>query len=41
MQVDIDVNRHFGGVSRLYSSESLAKLQAMHICIINLASVTH
>lgn len=34
-----DVNRRFGGVSRLYGADGLAKLQAAHICIIGIGGV--
>ncbi|MDP3677745.1 MAG: ThiF family adenylyltransferase, partial [Methylotenera sp.] len=34
-----DLNRRFGGVSRLYGIDGLAKLQAMHICVIGIGGV--
>ncbi|MGB4811348.1 MAG: tRNA threonylcarbamoyladenosine dehydratase [Methylophilaceae bacterium] len=39
MQVEINFNRRFGGVSRLYGTEGLAKLQMAHICIIGIGGV--
>jgi tRNA A37 threonylcarbamoyladenosine dehydratase len=33
------VARRFGGVSRLYGVEGLAKLQALHICVIGIGGV--
>ncbi|MDI1362096.1 tRNA threonylcarbamoyladenosine dehydratase [Methylotenera sp.] len=35
----IDTARRFGGVSRLYGVDSLAKLQAMHLCVIGIGGV--
>jgi tRNA A37 threonylcarbamoyladenosine dehydratase len=34
-----DLARRFGGVSRLYDAEGLAKLQAAHICVIGIGGV--
>lgn len=39
MLKDIDYARRFGGVSRLYGAESLAKLQASHVCVIGIGGV--
>src|SRR5689334_21924475 len=39
MVEDIDYARRFGGVSRLYGAEGLAKLQASHICVIGIGGV--
>lgn len=36
---DVDVARRFGGVSRLYGAEGLAKLQSSHICVIGIGGV--
>lgn len=36
---DIDFARRFGGVSRLYGEDGLAKLQAAHICVIGIGGV--
>jgi tRNA A37 threonylcarbamoyladenosine dehydratase len=36
---DVDVARRFGGVSRLYGAEGLAKLQSVHICVIGIGGV--
>ena len=35
----IDFARRFGGVSRLYGQNGLARLQASHICIIGIGGV--
>lgn len=35
----IDVARRFGGVSRLYGADGLAKLQSAHICVIGIGGV--
>lgn len=34
-----DLNRRFGGVARLYGADGLAKLQAVHICVIGIGGV--
>ncbi len=34
-----DYQRRFGGVSRLYGEAGLAKLQAMHLCVIGIGGV--
>ncbi|MDO9281028.1 MAG: tRNA threonylcarbamoyladenosine dehydratase [Methylotenera sp.] len=34
-----DLNRRFGGVSRLYGADGLATLQAAHICVIGIGGV--
>lgn len=39
MNEQMDVARRFGGVSRLYGVDGLAKLQAAHICIIGIGGV--
>jgi len=39
MSSELDIARRFGGVSRLYGVEGLAKLQAVHICIIGIGGV--
>ena len=39
MQEEMDFARRFGGVSRLYGAEGLAKLQAAHICVIGIGGV--
>ena len=39
MMEPIDIARRFGGVSRLYGVEGLAKLQAMHLCVIGIGGV--
>jgi tRNA A37 threonylcarbamoyladenosine dehydratase len=36
---EADLARRFGGVSRLYGAEGLAKLQAAHICVIGIGGV--
>ncbi len=36
---DLDFARRFGGVSRLYGEEGLARLQAAHICVIGIGGV--
>ncbi len=38
MQV-MDFERRFGGVSRLYGADGLARLQAAHICVIGIGGV--
>ena len=35
----MDIARRFGGVSRLYGVDALAKLQAMHLCVIGIGGV--
>lgn len=35
----LDFARRFGGVSRLYGADGLAKLQAAHICVIGIGGV--
>jgi tRNA A37 threonylcarbamoyladenosine dehydratase len=35
----MNVARRFGGVSRLYGVDGLAKLQAMHLCVIGIGGV--
>lgn len=35
----VDVARRFGGVSRLYGADGLAKLQSAHICVIGIGGV--
>ncbi|ADI30311.1 tRNA threonylcarbamoyladenosine dehydratase [Methylotenera versatilis] len=35
----MDAARRFGGVSRLYGVDGLAKLQAMHLCVIGIGGV--
>lgn len=35
----VDVARRFGGVSRLYGTAGLAKLQSVHICVIGIGGV--
>jgi tRNA A37 threonylcarbamoyladenosine dehydratase len=39
MTEQMDVARRFGGVSRLYGAGGLAKLKAMHLCIIGVGGV--
>ncbi len=39
MRVEVDVERRFGGVSRLYGEEGLAKLQAAHVVVIGIGGV--
>lgn len=39
MHDEVDFARRFGGVSRLYGEEGLAKLQAAHICVIGIGGV--
>lgn len=39
MEIDFDVNRRFGGVSRLYGAVGLQKLQAAHVCVIGIGGV--
>lgn len=36
---DVDFARRFGGVSRLYGRDGLARLQAAHICVIGIGGV--
>lgn len=36
---EMDLARRFGGVSRLYGADGLAKLQAMHLCLIGIGGV--
>ena len=35
----VDVARRFGGVSRLYGAEGLARLQTMHLCVVGIGGV--
>ncbi len=39
MGADIDVDRRFGGVSRLYGAAGLAKLQAAHVVVVGIGGV--
>ena len=39
MSEPMDLARRFGGVSRLYGADGLAKLQAMHLCVIGIGGV--
>jgi tRNA A37 threonylcarbamoyladenosine dehydratase len=39
MSESMNVARRFGGVSRLYGVNGLAKLQTMHICVIGIGGV--
>lgn len=39
MHDEVDFARRFGGVSRLYGPDGLAKLQAAHICVIGIGGV--
>jgi tRNA A37 threonylcarbamoyladenosine dehydratase len=39
MTEPMDLARRFGGVSRLYGVGSIAKLQAMHLCVIGIGGV--
>ena len=36
---DADFSRRFGGVSRLYGADGLARLQAAHVCVIGIGGV--
>ncbi|MEO7344050.1 MAG: tRNA threonylcarbamoyladenosine dehydratase [Methylotenera sp.] len=36
---DLDYARRFGGISRLYGADGLARLQAAHICVIGIGGV--
>ena len=36
---DVDIERRFGGVSRLYGTSGLAKLQAAHVVVIGIGGV--
>ncbi len=38
-QDELDSERRFGGVSRLYGAKGLAKLRASHICVIGIGGV--
>ena len=35
----MDIARRFGGVSRLYGADGLARLQAAHVCVIGIGGV--
>lgn len=37
--VDVDTERRFGGVARLYGPAGLARLQAAHVCVIGIGGV--
>jgi len=39
MSDELDFARRFGGVSRLYGVDGLARLQATHICVIGIGGV--
>jgi tRNA threonylcarbamoyladenosine dehydratase len=39
MRDELDFARRFGGVSRLYGVDGLAKLQAAHLCVIGIGGV--
>ncbi|MCB5205646.1 tRNA threonylcarbamoyladenosine dehydratase [Methylovorus mays] len=36
---DVDMERRFGGVRRLYGAEALARFQAAHVCVIGIGGV--
>jgi len=36
---DMDMERRFGGVRRLYGAEALARFQAAHVCVIGIGGV--
>ena len=36
---DMDMARRFGGVSRLYGADALARFQAAHVCVIGIGGV--
>ena len=36
---EVDFSRRFGGVSRLYGADGLARLQSVHICVIGIGGV--
>ena len=38
-QPDMDFNRRFGGVARLYGEAGLARFRAAHICVIGVGGV--
>lgn len=38
-QDSVDTARRFGGVSRLYGAQGLARLQASHVCVIGIGGV--
>lgn len=39
VSADVDVERRFGGVARLYGAGGLARLQAAHVCVIGIGGV--
>jgi tRNA A37 threonylcarbamoyladenosine dehydratase len=39
LSCDVDFERRFGGVSRLYGVSGLTKLQAAHVCVIGIGGV--
>jgi tRNA A37 threonylcarbamoyladenosine dehydratase len=39
LNYEVDLERRFGGVSRIYGAEGLAKLQAAHVCVIGIGGV--
>ncbi len=39
MQVDMDVDRRFGGVTRLYGTQGFVKLQTAHVVVIGIGGV--
>lgn len=38
-QVDIDFERRFGGIARLYGQKALERFQSSHVCVIGLGGV--
>ncbi|HWV19053.1 MAG TPA: tRNA cyclic N6-threonylcarbamoyladenosine(37) synthase TcdA, partial [Rhodocyclaceae bacterium] len=36
---EVDTERRFGGIARLYGVAGLARLQAAHVCVIGIGGV--
>lgn len=39
LNIDVDAERRFGGIARLYGADGLARLQAAHVCVIGIGGV--
>ena len=39
LNIEVDTERRFGGIARLYGEAGLARLQAAHVCVIGIGGV--
>ena len=39
LNIEVDTERRFGGIARLYGAAGLARLQAAHVCVIGIGGV--